>query len=526
MGPVRFAIVATIVTTIVFGESSFAKDDAIAESLANESAEGSRKAMVARIDQLIEAGWIEAGQTPASACRDEEFVRRASLDLCGVIPRVSTVRSFLADRSPDRRERLVAQLLRSPAYATHQASTWRNVILPGGIEPDQLQNAAGVQNWLRSQFAENARYDRMVSDLLMATNGNEAGPALFYTSLDLQPEKLAAASARIFLGLQIECAQCHHHPFDHWKQEDFWGYAAFFSQIRLAPGGSSMRRVRLEDVSVGDVQLPNTQQIIAPRFPGGDSPRELRGTRREQLAIWIASRDNPYLAPAVVNRVWAQLFGRGLVDPVDDLSTRNLPSHPALLAELSAYFVEVGFDLETLFRTLTATRAYQLSSAWEREQEPPAELLLRMPLKPLTPEQFYDSLSRLWGPDVAENAAGGATFTPRKLEFLAKLRSASRSHVEYGSGVVQALTLLNGTELHAASSSTTSGLVQSIDSPLFKPHEQFNVLYLATLARWPTDDEQQICSAHLQSVDSHRRREALSDILWAILNSAEFAMNH
>lgn len=492
----------------------------------DDSPASARKQMIARIDHWIESPWRESSTTPAPQCRDEEFLRRASLDLCGVIPRVSTVRQFLADRTPDRRERLIEELLASPAYATHQATTWRNIILPGGIEPEQAPNAAGVQNWLRVQFAENARYDRMVSDLLVATRGNEAGPALFYTSLDLQPEKLAAASARIFLGLQIECAQCHHHPFDHWKQDDFWSYAAFFSQVRLASGSRAMRRVRLEDVGVGEVQLPNTQTVVAPRFPGGESPRESRGTRREQLAIWMASRDNPYLAPALVNRVWAQLFGRGLVEPVDDLGPRNPASHPELLAELSNYFVDNGFDIKELLRTLTATRAYQRSSEWPFDQEPAADQWLRMPLKPLTPEQLFDSLGRLLGRETAEGTLPGSTFTPRKLAFLTKMQSPSRTPAEYHGGVLQALTLLNGDETQAASSPEKSGLIQSIDSPLFSVQEQIEVLFLATVSRFPSDEEIRDCQEHLESAGLERRRQALSDILWAIVNGAEFAMNH
>jgi hypothetical protein len=240
----------------------------------------------------------------------------------------------------------------------------------------------------------------------------------------------------------------------------------------------------------------------------------------------MASRDNPYLAPALVNRVWAQLFGRGLVEPVDDLGPRNPASHPELLAELSNYFVDNGFDIKELVRTLTASRAYQLSSEWPFDQEPAADRLLRMPLKPLTPEQLFDSLGRLLGPETAEGTSPGSTFTPRRLTFLTKMQSPSRTPAEYHAGVLQALTLLNGDEIQAASSPEKSGLIQSIDSPLFSVQEQVEVLFLATVSRFPSDEEITACKGHLESAGLERRRPALSDILWAILNGAEFAMNH
>lgn len=489
-----------------------------------------RTAMTRQIDERLQEKWRDAGFTEAARANDEEFLRRIYLDLCGVIPRVSEAREFLQDRGENKRELLVERLLASPAHSTHMATTWRNIMLPGGVDLEQIQNAVGVQNWLRKQFADNVRYDRMVSELLVATSGSDAGPALFYTAQELQPEKLAAATARIFLGLQIECAQCHNHPFDHWKQDDFWGYAAFFARIKQARTNRTMARVRLEDVASGEVMIPNSERVIGPKFPGGDTPID-RGTRREQLSIWMASRDNPYLARAAVNRTWAHFFGRGLVDPVDDLSTHNVPSHPELLESLTRYFVEIGFDLRELGRTLVATEAYQLSSAWEAAVEPPAELFLRMQLKPLSPEQLYDSLSRLFGNQDAESMPGipGATgpFAPRRLSFIGRLQSPSRQSIEYQAGVLQALTLLNGSDVQAASGAEQSSLVGALTSPLFGEQERTDIIFLATLSRRPRADERELAQQYFRSSGTTTDpKQAASDLVWAILNGAEFAMNH
>ncbi len=491
-----------------------------------------RAAMIRRIDELLAERWVELDVRPAPNSTDHEFLRRASLDLTGVVPRVSEVRGFSADPCDDKRARWIERLLQSPAHATHLATTWRNVMLPGGVSGEQLDSAIGVQNWLRRQFVENMRYDRIVADFLVATGGGQTGPALYYTSLELQPEKLAASTARIFLGLQIECAQCHNHPFDRWTMRDFWGYAAFFARLEQPRPERGPEMIRLVDLNVGEVRLPETDTIVPPKYPGGLAASEQDGgTRREQLSIWMASRDNPYLARSAVNRVWAQLFGRGLVEPVDDLGPHNEATHPQLLDELAAYFVATGFDLRELYRTLANTRAYQLSSQSDSEHNVPPESFARMAVKPLSAEQLYDSMQRtLARPPMVESAPSQATgqlFDPQRLAFIAKMESLSRSSMEYQSGVPQALTLMNGPDIAEATDIERGGLLAALDVPLFSDEERVEVLMLATLSRPPTPQERTQFAEYVarggNSDDSHR---ALSDLLWALLNSAEFALNH
>lgn len=508
--------------------------------------------MAAKIDQLIEARLDEAGWQPAPQCSDEVFLRRVSLDLTGVLPTVSEARSFLKDDRPDKRSRLVERLLQSPAHPTHMASMWRNIMLPRGFDRAQLNNAAGLQNWLRNQFVKNLRYDNLVAEFLVATGDGTSGPALYYTSLELAPDKLAASSARIFLGLQIQCAQCHDHPDEDWSQRDFWGYAAFFSQL---PRPDGMLNADVVDLPSGEVTLPDTEEVVAPQFPDGTAlPADALGSRRAQLAIWMASRDNPYLPRAAVNTTWAQLFGRGIVNPVDDMGNNNPPSHPELLDELTAYFTRNQFDLRLLIRTLVLTRAYQRSSqlpavkarsgnAPEGDEGPvasatgpiPAELFGRMLVKSLNSEQLYDCVTRAAGTESLPSDGDGGPLgplvnrrdpflAPRRLNFVSRMHRQTRDATQYQAGLPHALLLMNGPEIQAATSPAQSRLLRGLQAPWFTNEQRVETLFLATLTRFPTGAERQAVVDMLQK--SGDTQQVLADTLWALLNSAEFSLNH
>ena len=484
-----------------------------------------------RVDELLAHRWSEAGVEPAPPAADAEFVRRVCLDLTGVIPSVSRVRAFLDDPSPDKRARLIDELLSSPRYATHMATTWRKLILPRGLDPDQLQNAIALEGWLRARFVEEERYDNIVAEVLVATGGGQGGPAAFYSSVQFRPEELASATSRVFLGMQIQCAQCHDHPFDDWTQEDFWGFAAFFSRVKQLDQNRPQSRLRLVDLERGEVMLPDSDTVVPPRYPGGELADEHRaGTRRRKLAIWLVSRDNPYFARAAVNRVWAQLFGRGLIEPVDDLGESNPASHPQVLSELEAYFVDSGFDLKSLLRLLANTEAYQLSSAIGGGSEVPPELFSRMTMKPLTPEQFYDSLMKIIARQrstAAFSGAGAQQLDPQRRAFFAKMASRSGDSAQFEPGVPQALLMMNGAEATEATDVERSGLLGALEAPLFSDEQRLEILLLATLSRPPSEDERKQFVAHVQNARADdKERQALSDVLWALINSTEFAMNH
>jgi hypothetical protein len=409
-------------------------------------------------------------------------------------------------------------------------------MLPGGMDAENINNVVGVQNWLRQKFVENLRYDNLVADLLVATGGGDAGPALYYTSLELAPEKLAGSTARIFLGLQIECAECHDHPHDHWKQTDFWGYAAFFAQLRRPDDTMPGMRMALVDLNEGDVKLPEVGTVVPPRYPSGGAPAaDELGTRREKLAVWMASRDNPYLPRAAANRAWWILFGRGIVEPVDDLGPLNPPSHPELLDELTKYFTQSGFNLKELLRTIASSETYQRTSEWPGtgaadEKLPPSELYAHMPVKTLTADQLYDSVNRVLNRRGQGMMPGlnvqSPLVDPQRQAFIAKMEVKGLPLLEYQAGVLQALTLLNGMDLAEATDPARSPLLGAIEAPFLGDDERAQSLFLSTLSRPATEEELSLVRKQLASRSESDKPKGWSDVLWAILNSAEFALNH
>lgn len=492
------------------------------------------EAMSRRADSLLAQRWAEAGVEPAPPASDAEFLRRACLDLGGVIPTASEARAFLADQRPDKRLHLIDSLLASPRHATHLANTWRNLLLPADAQLEQFVETLGFERWLWRRFAGNDRYDTFVADLLTTTgNSQGVGAALFYTAYDLKPDELAASTSRIFLGVQIQCAQCHNHPFDHWTQEDFWAYAAFFARLQRLDARQPSATA-LVDATLGEVTLPGTDRVVTPKYLGAEPPREDADVnRRRQLAIWMVSRDNRYFPRAAVNRVWAHLFGRGLVHPLDDFAAHNPPSHPELLEELAAYFVETGYDLGGLFRTLAGTQAYQLSSQTASEVDTiPPELFGRMAIKTLTPEQLYDCLVRATRPSAAAGPAAGGPVDPRlldpgRLEFIARFQSSAANATEFQAGIPQVLLLMNGPWTAQATDPDRSGILLALDAPFFDDRQRVETLFLATLSRLPEEHEASRLIEYVQSGGPARdRRKALGDVLWALLNSPEFILNH
>jgi hypothetical protein len=493
--------------------------------------------MSRRIDALLEKQWTAAKVEPAPPANDGEFLRRAYLDLTGVIPRASEVREFLADDRPDKRERLIDQLLASPRHATHMATTWRNRILPLGVEPERSREAFGLQKWLRTRFAKNLRYDNLVGELLLAIGGDELGPALYFQANDLSPEKLAASASELFLGVKLECAQCHDHPFSDWTQRDFWGLAAFFARVKSPDnrGMMMMSSYRLVDADRGEVTLPESSEIVPPKFPRGDKANEeARRSRRVQLALWMTSRDNPFFARAAVNWGWSHMFGRGLVDSLDDID-ENRTDNGQLLDELADYFVKSRFDLRQLWRTLANTRAYQLSSRAGKTEAADPALFAQMQAKPLTPEQLYDSFVLLapqvgfasQGGTIPGGPLGGLDEDPVRVEFVRRMRPPPGGATEYRAGTLQALMLMNGPVAAGVTGHDRSSLVGALDAPFMNDADQVEAVFLAALAR-PADDEGlDACVQLLKDVEpGDERKRALSDIVWALVNSTEFAFNH
>lgn len=496
----------------------------------------SRDELVQRVDDAMAKLWAENGVKPVARAGDEELLRRVYLDLAGRTPTVTEVRTYSADTSPDRFERLVDDLVASRDHATHLATVWRTSLLPEGVDLTQFGGIAPFDEWLAKQFRNNVPYDELVRRLVLAEGRlSKSGPLLFYSALKLDADQLAGRTARVFLGLRLDCAQCHDDPFEPWTQKDFWSYAAFFARISRPQGEletvSTVMRVR--DIDRGEVMLPDSNEVVSPRFLDGSTLDETpeAAARRQQLAHWLTGPDNPFFARAAVNRVWAEMFGKGIVDPVDGFGQQHEPRIPEVLDLLAGRFIQSGFDIHDLFRTIALTRAYQLSSGSETAVPERQEWFAQMNVKILTAEQIYDciTVATLLG----TNGSDGRPFALQRVgnvsrdEFLQQFRVPAGRVTEYQAGIPQALTLMNGALIGNATDLAGSGLLRSLDAPFFTDDQRIEVIYLATLSRKPSEHELEILRPYVaERPTGVPVREALSDILWAVLNSAEFTMNH
>ena len=474
---------------------------------------------VADINEMMSAAWKNDSVTPADKSSDAEFCRRVWLDLAGVAPPISEIRSFLKDTSVDKRSKLIDRLLVSPYHATHMAATWNDILLPADAQSNQQRsNVAKLESWLRDQFIDNTPYDYFVGGFLKTT---EQGPAIFYTTRDVEPKKIAAATSKIFLGIQLQCAECHDHPFDRWTQEDFWSYAAFFAQLQQSDQQMNGGVIEISDASVGEVTLPDTEDIVAPRYPGATEPPEedVTNNRRRQLTIWLASRDNQYFVRAAVNRTWAHLFGRGLVDPIDAMNKDNVPSHPEVLDYLTQYFVQHRFNMRTLMATLARTEAYQLSSALDGDR-PEQETFAVMNVKTLTARQFYDSTRQNVLRRSPDTGANGVDL--QREQFLSRMRATDTTPRDYPHGVMQALGVMNGPEVIRATGDSQSGLLAALQAPIFSETDRLESVFLAALSRMPSEREsERIVKYPSKSKSESERAEWFSDVLWTLLNTAE-----
>lgn len=496
-------------------------------------------AAAARIDRYISERWTEDEIVPAPLASDEEFMRRVCLDVTGRIPPVSEVRDFLDDQDPDKRRKLVDRLLASPTYIMHYTNLWRSVMLPEADSDQQIRIfLPGFEAWLRSRLAENRNYAEIAEEVLTLpvsqqdvqgfNQPNTPTPVAFYRAKEGKPENLAAATSRIFLGVRIECAQCHDHPLDDWKREQFWGYAAFFSEVRPPMEGDNPQEALPDNHSI---RIPGKDQVVEARFLNGDEPSwDGRPSPREALADWVTADGNRYFAKAAVNRMWAHHFGVGIVDPPDDSGPYNPPSHPELLDYLGEQFAAHDYDFKYMIRAITASRTYQLSSEMTDESQDTPRVFARMPVRAMSPEQIFDSLAQATGYQQPFNPEEAVSLNndQARQEFLDNFRNDSDAPTERATTILQALQLMNGGFISDATDLADSQtLAAVIDAPFLDTSEKIEVLFFATLTRRPTADELAKFQSYVESGGpAGDEQAALSDVFWALLNSAEFLTNH
>ncbi|HTU20977.1 MAG TPA: DUF1549 and DUF1553 domain-containing protein [Gemmataceae bacterium] len=502
------------------------------------------RAVAAKIDQLIAARWQTEKVTPAPLADDGAFLRRLALDVIGRTPLVSETRRFLHDPVSEKRGQAIERLLDSSGYVSNFTNLWRDLLLPeANADFQQRFLSAQIERWLRKQFTDNVSYDRMVRQLLTVPMPNnrrgmgynpygpqqgEPTPLAFYQSKLGKPENLAASTARLFLGIRLECAQCHNHPFGRWTREQFWGQAAFFGGIRTQGNNNGIFSPLSETSDRRELAIPGTERVAQARFLDGKEPKwRYKVSTRNTLADWMTAPDNPFFARAAVNRLWAHFFGIGLVDPVDDLNDENKPSHPELLDELARQFVSHGFDYRFMIRAITLSKTYQLSSVHPQVPPPDMHLFAYMPVKGLSQDQLMESLSQTIGVAGLNMNQRRNFFDPSQSSFQNKFVSQDK-RTEYQTSIPQALALMNSKLITDATHPQRSQFLAAVANASFlDTNGKIETLYLAALSRKPRAEELEKHRRYVEKGGASKDpKAALGDVFWALLNSPEFFLNH
>jgi hypothetical protein len=521
---------------------------------------------VETINRQVRALWSDYGIRPSASATDGEWCRRVYLDVIGRIPTVDELQAFLADRSPDKKAKLVQRLLHDESYTEEYArnwtTIWTNILIgrSGGTEDNTLTSREGMQKYLRDSFARDLPYDRLVHDLITATGSTAPGAENFngavnFLIMKVNEEKATlatAATARIFLGLQVQCTQCHNHPFNDWKQQKFWEMNAFFRQVRalrrFQPGTRQIAYAELIDEDFpgegGDpreaeiyYELRNAQLEVAfPVFVDGMAIERTgyvsEVNRRRELAKLV--RESEYLDQAVVNRYWAHFFGFGFTKPVDDLGPHNPASHPELLAYLGQALRDHSYDLKELIRWITLSEAYGLSSRGHEGNKSDDPSLGELPkfsrfyLRQMRAEELYESLVSATG--AHEGRRSYEEQEQLKVRWLEQFVQAfgndeGEESTTFNGSIPQALMMFNGDLIKDATSlDSPTFLARVVQNPKLSPDKKVHQLFLAAVARQATRDELTMANKLLRARGGDLGA-TLQDLWWAVLNSNEFILN-
>ena len=486
------------------------------------------------IDELVYDRLRDLHIAPSEVCTDEVFLRRATLDLTGLLPTEAEREEFLASQSPDKRSELVDRLIVRTEFLDLWTMKWAELLQIRTANGSSRKGLRLYDDWLRSRVRSGQTIDQIVAELLPATGGTFENPAAGYYQTETTPQLLAENIAQSLLGTRIQCAQCHNHPFDRWTMDDYYGFAAFFSQVGYKQAVDP-RELTIFNTGVGVIKHPVDDRVVAPQFLGGTAPAIAAGADyRASLAAWLTSPENHAFRENLGNQIWSHFLGIGVVESVDDVRVSNPPSNPALHRELGAQLAESGFDIRPLIREICTSRTYQLATrrhtgnVWDERnfshgkiRRLRAEVLLDC-INQVT--EIRDRFPGLPEGSRAVQIADGRTSNYFLTTFGRSTRETACScEVKTSPTLSQALHLLNG--------ETTSGKIEEggVVSRLLDEHGDPNLvaerLYVRCLSRKPTEAERQEISSRLASAGD-AAPAALTDLFWALLNSNEFVFNH
>ena len=512
------------------------------------------------IDRHIEAKWKAKQVTPSEPAPDSTFLRRIYLDLTGTIPTYEQAKSFLDDTTTDKRTKLIDQLLESDNYAAHQADVWDMVLMGRNPPGYDTKIRPGFVQWLQASFKKNTPYDQMVRAMLKAEGDTvDAGAPMFLVQYNRKPLDAVQAVVQKFMGVQLQCARCHDHPYEEWTQLDFYGMAAFLARTEVVEVG---KKGKLKKFVVGEKEMgeldftgpaaedgPGKKAVtVKPKFlkgselqepeaakdakevkfKSGKMPPRPNFSRKDHLADWITAAENEHFARAVANRVWAQFMGRGIVHPVDDMSAENEPSHPELLEALSKRLVANKYDLRSYIRELCSSKTYQLGEFNEDDAELP-RWFQRARVRPLSAEELTASwrvATRYISTDSkATEKIATERYYPLTSGFLmSHLGEPANGEGDFQGGIKEHLFQNNG-GLSKLFSRSKGGLFDSLKSSEASWEERVDELFVSVLSRYPDKAEREQFQAYL-TADEKRPDDRIMEAMWALMTCSEFRFNH
>ena len=501
------------------------------------------------VDKAVFANLKELGIPPSPVIDDATFLRRVTLDIGGRLPTEAEASAFLASKSPDKRDQWIDELLQGTDYADFFAAKWTAVLKNRRDDASDLLSNFAFHAWVRDSLLANKPYDHFVRELLAATGTVIGNPPVAWYKRVKEPKNQIEDVAQLFLGVRMQCAQCHHHPFERWSQDDYYSLSAFFSQVGRKPSGTrgedlifhKRGMATATNIKSGIALKPAALGDPAPSISADEDPRL-------KLADWMGSPKNPFFAKALVNRYWKHFFQRGLIEPEDDIRDSNPPSNPELLGALEKHFIETGFDLKELVRTITRSSAYQLSAAPNKYNGGDRQNYSRYYPRRLAAEVMLDSIDQLAGTqtDFANLPAGTrAVSLPDNsynnsspfLKVFGRPEGESVCECErvQSSSLGQSLHLINASDIRGKLTSPT-GRAEKLAKAAGPPEPKIKELYLSAFSREPRPDEMKAALNYLaeprlnaagQPVDAQKAiRDNFQDLIWALMNTKEFLFNH
>jgi hypothetical protein len=492
------------------------------------------------IDTLSVKQWRSLGLLPSEGCTDAEFIRRASIDIIGSLPTADEVKSFVADAGQDKRAKLVDRLLSRPEYATFFATKWADILRNKRENNPQFQNGTyRFHDWIQRSLAANVPYDQFARAILAATGSPELAPQVNWYRRLKTSDAFVDDTAQVFLGMRLQCAKCHHHPFEKWSQDDYYGFAAFFARVGRKPALAGQRAGRMDESIFnsrsGEVRHPKSGKKMEPKGLGDAVVNvSLSEDPRQKLVDWMADAKNPYFARAVVNRYWAHFLGRGLCEPMDDLRVTNPPSNPELLDGLAEDFIKSGYDLKHLIRAICGSRVYGLSSIPNDTNAKDKQSFARHYPRRLAAEVLLDAISHVSGaptqfpglppgtraielPDESVGSTFLDTFGRPKRDTACECERVTDASLG------QSLMLLNSNEVQQKLTNT-GGRAEVFAKDPRPDGEKIDELFWSAFARSPTSTETAAALHHLER-NKDKRKQAFEDIIWAVVNAKEFQFN-